>query len=97
MTFTLSISPTDPSAHRLGWNMEDKFWVKEQTFVDVNGRGGVACHIRPEVSTVVAQNKTDVVFFWRDSNSTKRGSATHPINVWQRGKHRLQALPYQDL
>lgn len=64
--------------------MEDKFWVKEQTFVDVNGKGGVACHIRPELSTVVATNKTDVIFFWRDSNSTKRGSATHPINVWQR-------------
>lgn len=64
--------------------MEDKFWVKEQTFVDVNGKGGVACHIRPELSTVVATNKTDVIFFWRDSNATKRGSATHPINVWQR-------------
>lgn len=69
---------------RLGWNMEDKFWVKEQTFVDVNGKGGVACHIRPTLSTVVATHKSDVIFFWRDSDATKRGSATHPINVWQR-------------
>ncbi|TID14251.1 hypothetical protein E2P81_ATG09129 [Venturia nashicola] len=75
---------TDDTIQQLGWNMEDKFWVKEQTFVDVNGRGGVACHIRPELSTVVATNKTDVIFFWRDSNITKRGTATHPINVWQR-------------
>jgi hypothetical protein len=47
--------------------MEDKFWIKENTLVDVNGRGGVACHIRPEISTLAAQNKTDVIFFWRDS------------------------------
>ncbi|QDS71487.1 hypothetical protein FKW77_004456 [Venturia effusa] len=75
---------TEDSIQQLGWNMEDKFWVKEQTFVDVNGKGGVACHIRPGLSTVVATNKTDVIFFWRDSNVTKRGSATHPINVWQK-------------
>lgn len=72
--------------------MEDKFWVREQTFVDVNGKGGVACHIRPELSTVVATNKTDVIFFWRDSNATKRGSATHPINVWQRAPFSIPGI-----
>ncbi|KAE9974341.1 hypothetical protein EG328_003925 [Venturia inaequalis] len=81
---TLFYGYTDDSIQQLGWNIEDKSWVKEQTFVDVNGKGGIACHIRPDLSTVVATNKTDVIFFWRDSNTTKRGSATHPINVWQR-------------
>lgn len=83
-TLATEIGCSNILTQRLGWNIEDKYWVKEQTFVDVNGRGGVACHIRPEMSTVVATNKTDVIFFWRDSNATKRGSATHPINVWQR-------------
>jgi hypothetical protein len=75
--------------------MEDKFWIKENTLVDVNGRGGVACHIRPEISTLAAQNKTDVIFFWRDSNSTKRGTATHPINLWKRGTYSDHRTHYQ--
>jgi hypothetical protein len=63
----------------------DTKWVQEQVFVDVNGHGGVACNISPWMSYVVMQNGTDVQFWWRDSNYTKRGNSTHPIGLWQKG------------
>lgn len=70
---------------QVGWTYGDTNWVKEQTFVDVNGHGGVACAINSWMSYVVMQNGTNVQFWWRDSNFTKRGNSTHPVGVWQKG------------
>jgi hypothetical protein len=64
----------------------DTKWVKEQIFVDVNGHGGVACNINPWMSYVVMQNGTDIQFWWRDSNYTKKGNSSHPIGLWQKGR-----------
>jgi hypothetical protein len=70
---------------QVGWSYGDTKWVKEQTFLDVNGHGGVACNINPWMSYVVMQNSTDVQFYWRDSNYSKRGNSSHPVGVWQIG------------
>ncbi|KAF2433860.1 hypothetical protein EJ08DRAFT_694338 [Tothia fuscella] len=67
---------------QVGWIYGDTKWVKEFTFPDVNGRGGVACNINPWMSYLTMQNSTDIQFWWRDSNLSKRGNSSHPVNLW---------------
>lgn len=76
---------SNKTIQQVGWSAGDTKWVKEQTFLDVNGHGGVACNINPWMSYVVMQNTTDVQFYWRDSNYSKRGNSSHPVGVWQLG------------
>jgi hypothetical protein len=82
---SLFYGSSNNTIQQVGWNYEDANWIKEQTFPDVNGHGGVSCNIRPEMSYVITQNSTNIQFWWRDSNYTKRGNSTHPIGVWQQG------------
>lgn len=76
---------SNTTIQQVGWTSGDTIWVKEQTFLDVNGQGGVACNINPWMSYVSMQNSTDVQFWWRDSNYSKRGNSTHPVGLWQKG------------
>ena len=72
-----------------GINCETFLWLVVNDEV-----GGVSCYIREGNSNVVTQNGSEVQFWWRDSNYTRHGNATHPVGIWQKATTSISGISY---
>ena len=69
----------------VGWTYGDTSWAEQQIFNGYNGHGGVGCYSwGPTSDTYVffinLQNEVNIL--WKELNTTLKGNATHPIDVW---------------
>lgn len=77
---------------QLGWRYGDEAWTHEGEFPSLNGHAGVGCYSwGPGTVTYAMFVNTDntVEFYWRDTNTSLKSTATHPINKWTKGESPL--------
>ncbi|KAK6388254.1 hypothetical protein LTR65_008096 [Meristemomyces frigidus] len=75
----------DTTFKQYGWRDGDAAWTYQATWADYNAHAGVGCYSwgPGSVTYVMMVNlQSTVEFWWKDTNTTLTGNATHPINQW---------------
>lgn len=88
---TLWYASSDTTFKQYGWNYGDPSWTSQEEFPDLNGHAGVGCYTWNKEALNVwyamfVNTKNVVEFYWKDTNSSKESTDSHPINKWTKGK-----------
>lgn len=75
----------DTTFQQYGWRAGDEAWAYQATWQDYNAHAGVGCYSwgPGTVTYVMMVNMQHTVeFWWKDTNTSLTGNASHPINQW---------------
>ncbi|KAF2852411.1 hypothetical protein T440DRAFT_497919 [Plenodomus tracheiphilus IPT5] len=71
--------------HQYAWYNGQDTWVPIQEWKGFNGHAGVGCYSWGEGTSTYAMlvnEQNDVEFWWKDTNTTRAATQSHPINTW---------------
>lgn len=87
---TMWYASSDTTIKQYGWYYGDDSWIPQGEFTDVNGHAGVGCYTWENNSSVMyvmlVNTKNTVEFYWKDTDTSKKGTAEHPTDRWTKSK-----------